>query len=55
MGRRFISHKNEPESHFRGGKSQAQILRGGEQFPRCRKYGINVLAIFVKNQSFLKK
>jgi hypothetical protein len=55
MGSRFISHKNEPESHFKGGKSHPQILIEGEDFHRCRRYGIAVFVCFVKNQSFFTK
>jgi hypothetical protein len=47
MGRRFISHKNEPESHFRGEKSHPLILIEGEHFPKCRIFGIAVFVNFV--------
>jgi len=44
----FKTQINEPESHFISkNKSQAQILRGGDHFPKCRIYGIAVLGIFV--------
>jgi hypothetical protein len=56
MGSRFISHKNEPESHLNGkNKSQDQILRGGEDLLKYRKYSIAIFVDFVKKQSFLTK
>jgi len=44
----------QPESHFRGEKSHPQILRWRDHFPKCRKFGIAILGIFVKIQSFLR-
>jgi hypothetical protein len=43
----FKSDLKQPESHFRGEKSHPQILIEGEQFPKCRIYGIAVFVIFV--------
>jgi hypothetical protein len=40
----------KPESHFRGEKSHPLILIEGEQFLKCRIFGIAILGIFVKNQ-----
>jgi hypothetical protein len=41
----------KPESHFISkSKSHPQILIEGEQFPKCRIFGIAILGIFVKNQ-----
>jgi hypothetical protein len=52
----FKTQIKQPESPLNGkNKSQAQILRGGDHFPKCRKYGIDILGIFVKNQLFLRK
>jgi hypothetical protein len=43
----FKSDLKQPESHFKGGKSHLQILRGGDHFPKCRIYGIAIFVIFV--------
>jgi hypothetical protein len=45
----------KPESHFRGEKSHPLILIEGEDFHRCRIYGIRVFVDFVKFQLFLIK
>jgi hypothetical protein len=45
----------KPESHFRGEKSHPLILIEGEDFHRCRIYGIRVFVDFVKFQSILRK
>jgi hypothetical protein len=51
----FKTQIKQPESHLNGkNKSQAQILRGGEDFHRCRIFGISVFVDFVKFQSILR-
>jgi hypothetical protein len=44
----FKTQIKQQESYFISkNKSQAQILRGGDHFSKCRIYGIAVLGIFV--------
>jgi hypothetical protein len=51
----FKTQIKQQESHLNGkNKSQAQILRVGEQFHKCRRYGIRVFVDFVKFQSILR-
>jgi hypothetical protein len=52
----FKTQIKQQESHFISkNKSHPQILIEGEQFPKCRKFGIAILGIFVKNQSIFTK
>jgi hypothetical protein len=51
----FKTQIKQPESHFISkSKSHPQILIEGEQFPKCRIYGIAVFVDFFKFQSFLR-